>query len=979
MGNQLIYSNIEIDNSITNPSVTTNDALDNTSPFSFFDFLKYTNGSYSPAEYNTFYTGYLTKWSEAKQSNTSIQTFITEQYIELLKDISLNYTTEAEKRFLSNIDFSNPLDLDVILPFYTKKIKEIILFYKQKRDTGTFVIERNKIRGTHTSLERAIYETIVSYLFSDDSIENFSLINYNIDQIKRNLEVNIDEFIDVYSNYFDISRSPIDESAIREELYTFNTNAIDKDVFFNKNDEITQQIFGNNVYLKNIPLAVNTILDLNPICSPANPFEQLIVNDQQDLIGADNRVDLKQRFYRKYLGTDFYYLSTNSNNTKALSGIFIKADNPSGNLLNLQTADLASVESTQIKNLRNIGLFFKPDKQGVLKVSAKRYQYEIDRSQLKPNTIYIFPDPEVYGNVSTNQQTDYPLLYTFDIKEDTRNASSGFAHSDPKLLSDDQPFLPYYSRQQDKDKFDKRETYIDMSDLYNQGIITKWQTDIWGNQYALFKDAFGQYYENSIPLADQYVKCLTLDGHVFFDLKEGYNFDYSIYEIVSDTTIRSGLTSLTITNSTSGTSFDLSGSPLYLNFRQFYPYQTCGFNSAPGALIKYAPLFECGFFTKENGELLPDPIHADLSSYPIGHYYYDFFLAGGIGSTSPLSRALIDIPSLSADMTLTLANYFSSVDVIAYNCGTFNDNILLSDSEDTFLFIDDVDSESTSVLSTISGNNIYNTLGNYSVLSGAAFIRPVGNTMSLALSTALSAITTKYNSFVQYKIENNLRDFDIIYDSVFLESNDVLVIDKILYDGSFQQPKTKNTFYVVNSANGFNKISNRFFNEKHNTVTFVIMEEFSELSGSNQRIVYPNVYRYNISDNTTTKLWPKTTYTDVKAVSAYYSIPSPTSGTILSAGLVSIGKPHLVYNSKNSVWKLTFVGKDLNAFPHIFDYTFKERNTFIDIVDSKIYTISTKEAATTNWVQPSASYIDLGLQVLINNPVAEYGIYYIQT
>lgn len=976
MANQLIYSDLVIDNSITNPDVEKNDALDNTSPFSFFDFLKYTSGIYTPAEYNTFYTSYLTKWSEAKNGITPTTSFIAEQYVELLKDISLNYTTEAEKRFLVNINFDDPLDLDVALPFYTKKIKEIILFYKQKRDTGTFVIERNKIKGTKTSLERGIYETIVSYLFSDDSIENFTLINYSIDQIKRNLEVNICEFIDVYADYFDIPREPVNENTVREELYSFNANSIDSDLFFNRNSVVTQEIFGNSVYLKNIPLAVNVTLDYNPICAPTNPYEALVTDDQQDLLGADNRTALRKRFYKKYLGTDFYYLSTNASNTQAISGLFIEADNPSGNLLNLQTVDLAAVESRELEDLRNIGLFFKPDKQGILKVSAKNYQYSIDKNRLEPDTIYIFPDPDVYGNVSLNRQVEYPLIYAFNIRNDIHNQSSGFTYGDPKIDSDGQPFLPYYSRQQDKAKFDKRETFIDMSDLYNQGIITKWQTDIWGNQYAIFKDKFGQFFSDTITPGDQFIKCLTLDGHVFFDLKEGYFFDYSIYEIVNDTTIRTGLTSTTVTNQVSGTSFDLSGSPYYLNFRQFYPYQNCGFSDLSSYIYKCGPLFECGLFTADDGTALPDPVHADLSSYPVGYYYYDFFLGGGIGSVSPLSRALIDTPTLSADFTLTLANYFSSADAAAYDCGFFTDIISICDSEDGTLFIDGIDDGSKTILSDLSGTDTYKTIGCYTNLSGAAFVRPVGSTMSIALSTALSAVTTKYNAFVQYKVENNLLDFDVIYDSIFLESNDVLVIDKIIYNGEFQQPSTTNTFYVVNSSNGFNKFSNRFFREDQNTVTFVIMEEFPELSSSNQNIIFPNFYRYDIPTNKTTKLWPKITYTDVKEVSAYYSLPAPTSGTTLSAGMVGIGKPQLIYNSKNSVWKLTFVGKDANAFAHIFDYTFKERNTYIQIVDAKVYTMTTKEVVTTNWAAPSAKYVTFGLDVLTYDPHEEYGIYY---
>jgi len=148
------------------------------------------------------------------------------------------------------------------------------------------------------------------------------------------------------------------------------------------------------------------------------------------------------------------------------------------------------------------------------------------------------------------------------------------------------------------------------------------------------------------------------------------------------------------------------------------------------------------------------------------------------------------------------------------------------------------------------------------------------------------------------------------------------------------------------------------------------MDEFPELSGSSAKIIYPNLYRYNISDNKVVKLWPKNTYTDVKSVSAYYSAS-------LSANIVSIGKPRLTYNSKNSVWKLTYVGKDLNAFPHLFDITLKEQGTSINVIDSKLYTMTSKESNTTNWSSPSASFVDITSYRLTNAPSTTYGLYWI--
>ena len=471
---------------------------------------------------------------------------------------------------------------------------------------------------------------------------------------------------------------------------------------------------------------------------------------------------------------------------------------------------------------------------------------------------------------------------------------------------------------------------------------------------------------------------MTLDGHVFFDSEEGYSFDYSVYE-VDGTTIRSGLTSVTVdqTLSSGDWSFVLSGEPaLNMSFRQLFPYQECGFSDLSGynPNLKCGSLYECGPFTKSDGSALPDPIHADLSSYPAGHYYYDHFLGAGLGSLDPLSRALIDDISLSANFTYSVNTFLSSNEAASYTGGLFTDVISICDSDNELLYIDVVEDSSKTVLSNLSGTNGYMGLTEYAHLTGSTFVKPVGRTDSLKLSAALSATIGKYNAYVQEQVNDSLVDFDVVYDTIILKGRNAMLIDKINFDeDGYQQPTTKNTFYVTNSADNFNKVSNRFFREDNNTITFVIMNEYPVLSGSNNKIIYPNIYRYNIASNKTKRLWPINTDTDVRALSGHYSVPNPqTVGGAISANIVAISEPKLAYNTKNSVWKLTFVGKDLNSFPHIFDYTLKERNTFVETVSSRVYTIAEKESQTTNWIAPSASYITFG--VYDNVTVSDCGI-----
>ncbi|MGA1049791.1 MAG: hypothetical protein ACO3UU_17435, partial [Minisyncoccia bacterium] len=121
----------------------------------------------------------------------------------------------------------------------------------------------------------------------------------------------------------------------------------------------------------------------------------------------------------------------------------IKSQAPYANIQNLQTADTATVPSNQQKLLRDIGIFFKPDKTGLFKLQANKFTYDFDINAISnSNRVYIFPDPKIYGNVSVNDQSEYPLLFDFDYRHDIKNSSSTFASSDPYIRSDEQTFSP---------------------------------------------------------------------------------------------------------------------------------------------------------------------------------------------------------------------------------------------------------------------------------------------------------------------------------------------------------------------------------------------------------------------------------------------------------------------------------------------------------------------------------------------------------
>lgn len=481
--------------SITDTTTNTQ-ALDSQSPFTFYDFLKYTKEQLSPIQYNEAYLQYLNNWNVVKQLiEPAAQQTIVERYTELLKDISLNYLTLEERRFITNIDFNDPSDLDIVIPFYSKKITEICNFYNSKRESLKYKVLKNSNKGNITSVEQSIAEAVTDYLLTDDV--NMAVLNRSSESIHNALtalSIEVEELYDIYSRYLDIDpvKTADDYSVktnLRRELFSANVNDIEADIFINFDNAVKKQIFNTvNVFLASLGtnFTINyTFSAVNLDCKKGDKLYDLVTSN----IGrATREVQLKERLIKKFIGADFYYIKTGNTLTDTTSGILFKADNPSGNLLNRHFPSTASVEEeSELVSARRLGLFFAPDKQSILYFSAPVKRYVINSSKLQANKLYIFPDPNRYGNTSTltdSADLNSPLIHIEDYTSTINNQSLYSVEGDINTSPYDQSFYSYFSRNQTA----PLEIGYDLTSISNLGILTQYATDIYGNQYGLFKN-----------------------------------------------------------------------------------------------------------------------------------------------------------------------------------------------------------------------------------------------------------------------------------------------------------------------------------------------------------------------------------------------------------------------------------------------------------------------------------------------------------
>ena len=952
----LSFGFIQVQNSITNPDTASKDVVDKASPLSFFDFLKYTNQIASPREFNNAYKEYLLAWYALKGiENVTATELVKQQYIDVLRDISLNYTTLEERRFLSNIDFTNPSDLAIAVPFYSKKIRDICLFFAERREKIKHKPESNRIKGTSLALEKTIFGIIVDFLFSDEAASNYYVSNLTLSAIGQSLDIEIESFFDTYSDYFniqpDVSTSfyKVTDTQ-REDYFTSNINPIDEDIFLDFDTQLKNDIFSSAIFITELgmPFSINynsELIDLR--CSSENPLEAIIAAETDD---STLKLNLQKRLIQKYIGVDYYYLSTNAD-MQSVSGILFAADNPTGNLLNRRFPSTATVPNNDFESARELGLFFKPDKQGVLYFVAKNRSVSINTSKLRPNQTYVFPDPAIYGNISniTLDTFDYPLVYSFENDNLVHNRSSHYISGDIKSTPYDQQFHGYIAKQNLHSSHHKNLSgeEIDFSALYNTGVITEWKSDIYGNEYGLIKNKPGNK-DIFVQPETSNVNCIIFDGYQFFDEDAGYNFDYSVNDGETfNGSLRTGLTARTIDeipteggNFTDGYTFSgtnmfaITGTEKFMYFREFQPYVEC--NTIENSLI--CTVYDGGKFTFNNGDVLPDPYNADGATYDENAlYYYTVLVEGGVHSVSnPLTRCIKDSPSLSANMTLSVpisAGALLDGRSFAYGCELTNDYDYIRPSE---FFVDTIHTSARTIVDPSTGSAEFNTISNTKALTGILFVKNSSTSAVLPASAVLSPIFAKYNDTVQAELESSIKDFDLVYDKLIITTENYFVIDKIVIDdGVFSAPATRNYYYDLSYNKDFRVITNPFFIEQSREIYFAILDILPSLSATNAKTIYPTIYKFDINKHTSTKIFPPASMSTA-SISAHFAL----SGADFN--IVRIKQPQLTHNTRNNRYTITYVGEDGNNMGYLFNILFRFIGDDVNIITTSLIKIGTQ-------------------------------------
>ena len=181
---------------------------DNEQPLSYKEWLKRTNSirhGFEIEEYNN----YISQWNAIKNKRSDLAEKIKEDYVAFIRSISLFFSEEDKKKFDDSFKLDNYLNLEEIIPHCATKLRDIMVYYQNKRDSIKRIKLKYNLVGTELGIERMLHDYILraftktgSYIKLNDADSYDSLPA--LKDVNTSLEIKIDELYDD-TEYFDKS------------------------------------------------------------------------------------------------------------------------------------------------------------------------------------------------------------------------------------------------------------------------------------------------------------------------------------------------------------------------------------------------------------------------------------------------------------------------------------------------------------------------------------------------------------------------------------------------------------------------------------------------------------------------------------------------------------------------------------------------------------------------------------------------------
>jgi len=917
-------------------------AVDKLSPLAFLQWVQYfVNIENDPRTLLREYKEYILDWQKVNIDTQAVNSdTIKDLYVSLFRNIAVNFLTADEKRFVTNADYTDPQQVAAIIPLFVRKIKDICLYYASARDEIKSTPYRHNLKSSNYSFDKIIRETIESSFLDPKINKLFKEEGITKADIKNTFSVSFDELYDTETNYYDInpalSVSAYDATGDRKTYFDGNSYEFDPELFLDFDNSIIKEIEKYPIILES--LGTNFAIDFK-FTSDDLQFlkDQNFTSLINNLDTGNLNLNILKDTLETFSGTTFYYLSTNDQLQFTYGKLF--EANEFSNYLNRRFPTILQIESEKLATLQSIGGFFKADKQGIQNFIA--FDIEGSINDLEKSKIYVFPDPNKYGNIAGLSRTliDNPFSYT-EIVSQFKNSitnTAGFGNAITDFIT---KFKGYQSRSESLnhdptgisrafDSYDffagPKKTIWDNNDIFPKTssnfqpignrtdylLFTDNQTqvqfrqDLHGNSFGLYKEIYKAKDPESIRQIElgPTSYCLELNGNEFMTISGGtWNLPASgIIELDTNT---AGFTGLSVSYIVKGARFfpELEFCKADLSFT-FVVSDSLLFNAT-------TPLVTLRSYNFVDYSYASAYIDNDTTECQVsGAYIYSAFPLSGFGynDCGPFLNRGED-----ASPIIIARDYF--------NQNVYLDNTLPS-ATTTF------SSASGQLSASISFHDQYNVYG-------TMYFRNAGDTIVAHASTVLNDIFTKYPIAVANELRVKVKHFDVVNNILIIETENYLTFNKLKYNITTEKylPFGGEINYLVRGDNNqYNHFSNTWYDEVKDSLYVAKTNILPAASATNSRAIYFDIYKY--TGESIQRVYPP--LSSGPADIGFFSLSSLSSYSpgnyIPFINFTLIERPVLSYGYDTGKYILKYIGKDPSNMFYDVEFTFKLSSTLYNL------------------------------------------------
>lgn len=189
-------------------------------PFTYKEWIS-RNPTLKPGDEYSQYTRYVRDWYDSAYTGKNTLDLVKRDYYSLLLELQSTFKDTEDFNRIARLDISNDLDLEEAIPFFAKRLKEIAIYFINKRDAIKQAKLKYNMVGGKGAMERLFYEHILKAFARRDYVLNVPEQSaYDtfpaLSSIKDGFQINIEELYDdteyfdkdpnvPVSNYYDLS------------------------------------------------------------------------------------------------------------------------------------------------------------------------------------------------------------------------------------------------------------------------------------------------------------------------------------------------------------------------------------------------------------------------------------------------------------------------------------------------------------------------------------------------------------------------------------------------------------------------------------------------------------------------------------------------------------------------------------------------------------------------------------------------------